>query len=399
MRIERFPWLIGLVMLLSLTAGIAALGDQVETNDGRFFEGTIQSGVPNPLSIDEAGVIANISKDMIKKITHTSKGLVIETATDDVFKGDPVSDIPSKLIIKTQTGMVEIQQKDVATITFPRGTLSSSAQPQEIELKDGRQFGGRIKAGIPDPLSINVAGVISHIERDKIREFKHQEQVSIIETVEDEVLKGQIITAMAEEIILEARYGTLEIKQADVARIVFKKAVVPTASFPKTTFVLGGELSVLIPITELIPMLSLAVPLYSGSIELPLTPSLGARAEAGYSATSTTFGTNAYDLYYVQAGGKLILYLLTEELRPGIELRSYIGVGVGFSHISLSTTTVEGSSWTIGPIYSGAFGVSLNLSIGFSTYIQAELPYVSSPPAGSGRVPLVMLGVGMSYRF
>ena len=393
MRTRSFPWLIVLVILLSLVLGGVGLGDEVETKDGRLFKGTIQSGVPDSLSIDEAGVTVNITKDMIKKITKEVEGLAIETATNDVFIGAPVSGIPSKLVIKTETGLVEIRQEDIATITFPRKTFANSAQPQEIELTDGRQFGGRITAGIPDPLSINVASVISHIDRDKIREIRYQEQESIIETVEDEVLKGQIITAMPEEITLRARYGTLEIKQTDVVRIVFKKAVASSAPAPERTLVLGGKLSMMVPISELIPMLSLAIPLYGVSIEVPLAPRLGARAEVGYSATSTSFGMNAYNLYFLQAEGKVILYLLTDEVRP------YIGVGVGFTHISLSTTTVEASSWTIAPIYSGTFGVSLNLPIGFSTYIQAELPYLPSPPAGSGTMPLIMIGVGMSYSF
>jgi hypothetical protein len=398
-RTRRFLWLIVLVILLSLSLGSAGLGDQVETKDGRLFKGTIQSGVPDLLSIDEAGIIVNISKDMIKKITKEVEGLVIETATDDVFRGALVSDMPSKLVIKTQTGIVEIREEDIATITFPRKTFTNSAQPQEIELKDGRQFGGRITAGIPDPLTINVASVILHIERNKIREIRYEEQETIIETVEDEVLKGQIVTAMPEEITLQARYGTLEIKQTNVVRILFKKAVASNAPDLETTLVLGGQLSMMVPISELIPMLSLGIPLYGVSIEVPLAPRLGARAEVGYSATSTTFGTNAYNLYYLQTEGKVILYLLINEISPYIEVRPYIGVGVGFTHISLSTTTVEASSWTIAPIYSGTFGVSLSLPIGFSTYIQAELPYVSSPLTGSSTLPLIMIGVGMSYSF
>lgn len=393
MRTRRFPWLIGLVILLSLALSSAGLGDQVEAKDGRLFKGTIQSGVPALLSIDEAGVIVNISKDMIKEITKEAEGLVIVTATDDVFRGKPVSDIPTKLVIKTRTGVVEIKQEDIATITFPRRTLPSPAQPHEIELKDERRFGGRIIAGIPDPLSIDVAGIVSHIDRDKIRELRYQEQESIIETVEDEVLKGQIITAMPEEITLETRYGALEIKQADIAKMVFKKAVALTPTVPMpSNFVLGGGLSMLIPISELTSMLSLAVPLYGGSIEFALAPRLGVRAEVGYSSTWTTLGTTNYNFEFLEGGGKLILYLSTDKIKP------YIAAGVGLIHISVYSV-VESGNWLIVPVYSGSLGVSLDLFAGLSAYAQAELPYLPSPPAGSGTMPLILVGAGMSYSF
>lgn len=375
--------LFSLAILVSLALSQAGLGDEVEIKDGRLFSGTIQSGIPDSLSLDDRGVIITVSKDRIKQIIKEAEGLKVETTTDVAFTGKPVSELPIRLVIRTATGVIEVKQEDVVRISFPRKTIPIRAQPQEIELKDGRRFEGKITTGIPDPLSINVAGTIWHIPRDQIREIRYEEEI-IIETVENEVLKGSIITALPEKIGFQTSYGTVEVKTLDLARILFRKAILPTAPHIPS-FTLAGGLSFWMPLTEF--NIPLGVLVYNGSIKFPLTPNFWIGVEAGYCSISIS----DYQFSFVLAQGKGLLYLLTNRIRP------YIAGGIGLTILTFSSPMDRSSAQL--RICSLSLGTDIVLTDGLSVYLQAELPFLPCPPTSSGSLPLFVIGGGLSYSF
>jgi len=398
---------LGLPLILLFAWNGAALGDQVETTDGRLFSGTIKDGVSNPLSIDDQGVIANISRNMIMEISKGDEEVSVETTTGATFIGNVISEMPAKVVVKTSSGVIEIEQDAVKVITFSRKPVTARPPGNEIEVKDRRQFEGEIKSSIPDPISINVAGVIFHINRSKIREIRYEEGNDVIETAEDEIFKGEIITAMPTEIVLRAKFGTLQIRQQDIVRIAFEKAVSrgPVSPITPTTRTRGVQLGPKVFIVVSVSVGDLAPGssgrLYGGSVEFPLTRSLVIRAEACYASTSSTFTwgdtTTTMNASLLGAEAVALLYLSPVGLRP------YAGAGVGLVLFSVSFADLEPPITRLGfpfQFYTIVLGASLDLFDKLTAHVQAEFPYWPAfAEAGSSAMPIIVISTGVSLSF
>lgn len=226
MKIKRGLWLVGIVSAILLVFSSIALGDEIETKDRRLFEGEIIQGMPEVISLDEIGVIANIERAKIREIRFEEK-TIVETATGNTFEGEIVSYIADKLVIRTKTGEVEVKLEDIYRITFPLKRITGPELRNEVEIRDGRVYKGNIIYGIPERITIEERGIVSHIDRDQIKEIRYEEE-DVIETLEDEVIRGKILTSMPPKIELETGFGSLEIKKEDTKRIRFIPTIVRT---------------------------------------------------------------------------------------------------------------------------------------------------------------------------
>lgn len=90
---------------------------RVFLQDNRNFNGTITSGIPNPVDINEDGIVSHIDLDKIREIRYGEPD-VVRTVENEVYEGEIVSRIPTMLTLKTAYGTLEINQDKIALIRF-----------------------------------------------------------------------------------------------------------------------------------------------------------------------------------------------------------------------------------------------------------------------------------------
>jgi len=211
------------VCLVTLFFAEIAWADQVQLvpeKDSRVFTGKLIQGIPDAVKIDANGVIVTVERRRMLSILF-DKTVSIKTITNDVFEGKLLSSLPETFIIKTESGEVDIKKVDIKIISLDNPLIREQKYSHQVRLKDGRSFNGNLSAGIPDPLDIEVQGIIIHVDARKIQsiQFKDGERIDRVQTWDGEAYAGKILSELPSTIILTTAYGSLEIKQRDVTRI------------------------------------------------------------------------------------------------------------------------------------------------------------------------------------
>jgi len=218
-----------------LMAGFVALSDSVETWDGLLFEGTILSGVPDVLTMDDNGVTVSIRHTAILEIAFVegSESARVTTTTGRGFE-DRVFTAIGTITIRTSSGDTEIPNTQLRKMTFPYTQSESPPYDTTAFLKDGRSYEGDLTAAFPDTISIESGGITSNVRTDRIITLEFGEP-SRIETRE-RVYSGQIVSNLPEAIQLKTKYGELGIRRLDVSRL----SLSPTFTEQGTTDAGGG---------------------------------------------------------------------------------------------------------------------------------------------------------------
>lgn len=211
----------GGILIVFLLASLV-MADEIELipeKGSRVFKGEITQGIPETITIEAGGVTANIERRRILSL-HFETPHRIETTTGHSFQGNITSTLSEIVTIRTGTGEVDIPLPDIQTIRFPHKRITEPPFSHRVFLQDNRNFNGTITSGIPNPVDINENGIVSHIDRDKIREISYGEP-DVVRTVENEVYEGEIVSRIPTILTLKTAYGTLDISQDKIALIRF----------------------------------------------------------------------------------------------------------------------------------------------------------------------------------
>jgi hypothetical protein len=371
MRRYLLFWLVIVLVVLYLCVLVKA--DEVETWDHRIYEGTVISGLPGIISLDEHGVSINVKIERLREIIldKDSEQITVDTTTGKQFAGSLLSSL-SKITVRTSSGETEIQKELVRRIAFPYKQIESPFYHNTVELTDGRVYEGDIGAGLPDAISIDVDGIVSNVYTNRIITLRFGKQ-DTIETKE-RTYQGRITSALPEEIVLSTKFGTVNIKRADITRISFRGVSASNLSNkPYGHMTAGLGISFL---TALVPPIP-GLPVYQLSLDIPLFAQVGLRTEVGYGQRKVTKQdiTQSFLIAEVEA----LVFLSQEGWRP------YLGAGMALDYSTLGTNSTS-------DFYSTVFvGVKTDLFGSLSVF--GDIKYAFSPGPG------IVIAGGVSFRF
>jgi hypothetical protein len=213
-----------LVVVVACSFAPLAWADSVETWDGMLFEGTIVAGIPDVLTMDDAGVAVSIRRTAILDISF-NEGTETARVTTTTGKGfeDRVLTSIGTVTIRTSSGETEVPNAQIRQIRFPYTQTESPTYDTTVYLLDGRTYEGNLTSGFPTTISIESGGITSNVRVDRIISMSFG-GIDRIETRE-RVHQGNIVSDLPETIRLSTKYGELGILRVDVDRMTFSQEV------------------------------------------------------------------------------------------------------------------------------------------------------------------------------
>ena len=353
--------------------GVLTEADEVETRDHRVYEGTIISGLPDIISLDEHGVSINVKIKKLREfiLDKGSEQITVDTITGKQFTGRLLSSL-SKITVRTSSGETEIQKELVRRITFPYRQIESPFYHNTVELKDGRVYEGDIGTGLPDTISIDVDGIISNVYTNRIITLRFAKQ-DTIETKE-RTYQGRITSTLPEEIVLSTKFGTVNIKRADITRISFRGVSASNLSNkPYGHMTAGLGISFL---TALVPPIP-GLPVYQLSLDILLFAQIGLRAEVGYGQRKVTNLDITQSFLFAEV--EALVFLPQEAWSP------YLGAGMALAYSSLGPNSTSA-------FYSTVF-VGAEIDLFGSLSVFGDIKYAFSPGPG------IVIAGGVSFSF
>ena len=233
----RIVSLIGLAALLFTTP---AWADSVETWDGRLFEGSVLTGIPDILTMDDRGVAVSIRRTALLEIVFSEGSEIARavTTTGDAFEDRVLSPVGT-LTIRTASGETEIPNDQIHRIRFPYTQTETPTYDTTAHLWDGRSYEGNLAAGFPNTISIEVNGITSNVLVDKIVTIRFGEP-GRLET-QERTYEGRIVSDLPGTIQLLTKFGEIVIQRLDVERLslAVQEPAVRAASRSRSGFGLG----------------------------------------------------------------------------------------------------------------------------------------------------------------
>ena len=228
--------MVGLLVCLFSVAPV--LADSIETWDGRLFEGTIITGVPDVLNLDDNGVSVSVRSNAALEIVFTEGSEIVQvtTITGQTFESRLLTGIGSTTI-RTSSGETEITPDQIRNIHFPYTQSENPTYSNKIYLANGRTYSGTLTADFPDKISVDVGGITSNVFTNTISTLKFGDP-SRIETAE-RTYQGKIISSLPQAIQMETKFGGFAINRTDIVSMTFSpKRMAPVGQF---SFGLGAK--------------------------------------------------------------------------------------------------------------------------------------------------------------
>ncbi len=212
----------GLVCVLILC--VACLADTVETIDGQMLEGRRITGLPELITLEDAGVLIDIDSDRLLSLDLMGESAKVVTTTSQELRG-AINLAISTLTLVTETGETSIPIDQVARVVFDRGADRPRAASATAILADGRIFSGSLSESFPDEITLDTSGIRTATRVRSITSITLGESTTI-ETASG-AITGEIVTSLPAWIELETRFGSYRIPTELASRI----ELVPTRSF------------------------------------------------------------------------------------------------------------------------------------------------------------------------
>lgn len=226
-----------LVMIGCLLTAVSLEAETVETWDGQWFEGTILSGIPDVISLDENEVTIDLQIDTLLEIAFGEDRAVVHVTTifGSSFEGTLLSSITA-VTVSTASAETEIPKDHIQRIVFPHEQTEPPSYQTTVELRDGRGYKGDISTDFPDPISIDVNGITSTVSLANVTEVSFGDLDEIV--TEECVYQGSVVSQIPEELLLGTAFGTLTIKRHLISRMSFLQETLPQPAL-ETAFCLG----------------------------------------------------------------------------------------------------------------------------------------------------------------
>ena len=332
-----------------LAACVVGMADTVETLDGTLIEGSQVFGLPDVISLDDDGVIAEVDADRILSLVLEEGAATVTTTTSERLSGASNLQIPA-ITVKTETRETKIPFDQVVRIAIDGRTNRQRSGNAIAILGDGRAYEGDLSRSFPEELTLESGGISTSTRVRSMTSIQFGDPVSI-ETASGASV-GTLKTALPSSVELETQFGKYRIPAATIEELrLTSKRSVSFGTASSSTAGVGFKIWQGLPF--IIGNLSL------GSVGAECAIGFGSMVESGASVDVTA-------LWY--AGS--VRYIL---LLPGIEslFRPYLGVGiVGLTAIA-SAGSVSASASAFGfdagvgfDIPLEGFGIPLTLFAG-----------------------------------
>lgn len=272
-------------------------------------------------------------------------------------------------------------------------TCGIVALADEVETKSGQTVQGLVRSGIPLTITIEESGFIIHINRSKIREIKRGAGVDVgppildeIVTIEGEVFRGTITTAMPAALLLQTKSGFAQIKYENIRRVYFETTQSAEAE-SASSWGIAFNPSVLVGINTSSPAWTV---MYGIAASKDFASFLSVKGEIGYATNTFDLSVGRITLNLFLAEGSAIFRLPLEGFTPC--------VSVGVALVQLNLAIDDQQQGFLLNYYSVALGAEMQLWESFSTSISLTLPYFHSIGAVTSPIPVIMLSVGIGFR-
>lgn len=209
----------------------------------------------------------------------------------------------------------------VVALTLCLGLASFPVLGVTVHTVDDQTYQGRIEAGLPSRLALQIEGSIVRVDRAQITRLTFEDGGVTIATVGDETFRGQLDTELPDALTLATRSAAIEIPYADIAAITFERPPTLLAQFS-------------VPLTLGIGLSKRSIPLAAlqdGTRPIPdstdaWTPT--AIWEFPLSILETTLSSGPYEV-------------ALEETRTAVRLT----VGLNLSDIKVAASRVSLNAW------------------------------------------------------
>ncbi len=358
-------------LMCVVVIGFATLADTVETLDGQILDGRRVVGLPESITVEDAGVLAEVDSARVLSLSLSGDQAEVLTITSVDLVGN--LDLPiASITLVTETGETNIPIDRVASIIFDRRVVQPKATDTIAILSDGRTFAGDL-TGFPTELTLDSAGIRTTTRLRSMESVVLGDPVTI--DTESGSLSGTLITSLPVRTVLRTQFGRYRIPTETIVSLEMSHRG-SVSSGEASANVLGVGLK-----------LRGALPFLEGNLVLG---NLGINAAIGFGASTVSgLGTDVTALWYSGAARYLVrIDGLDQFVRPhlgagilgltasasaggasasasGFGIDAGLGVDVSLAFLGVPLTLFAGNSWSfLGGASASSFEFGIRLDFG-----------------------------------